>query len=303
MKKVFALAYVLLVVLGIIWGSSFILIKRGLLSFTPLEVGAYRMFAAGIVLLPVFVIWLPKSKRQNFKWFFVSGLVGNGLPAVMFALAQKHITSSMAGVLNSLTPLFALLVGLVVYRLPFDRSKLLGVMVGLVGAMVLILFRPGADVAGSLAYSFLVILAAFFYGVNINLIKEKFAESRPMVIAAFPIVFMAIPSFFILMSTGFFSKLSLHGQVGESLGYLSILAIVGTALSLVLFNRLIQLTNAVFASLTTYIIPVVALGWGLVDGEDVGWMQVAGLLLILTGVLMVRKKGTKKPDNQGLSGS
>lgn len=293
MKKFFPIAYVLLIILGMVWGSSFILIKRGLETFSPIHIGAYRMFAAGIVLLPIFIVWLPKAKVKNYKWFFLSGLLGNGLPAVMFSIAQTQLSSSVTGALNSLTPMFALLVGVVVYRLPFDRSKILGVLVGLSGALALILLGEKSEIQGDLAYSALVILAALFYGINLNLIKEKFAESKPMVIAAFPIVFMAIPAFFILLFTGFFEQVSFQGQAGESLGAISLLAIFGSALSLIAFNHLIQITNAVFASLTTYIIPIVALMWGVWDGESLNIYQIGGMCLILLGVVLVRMQQKK----------
>ncbi|HCS19034.1 MAG TPA: hypothetical protein DIW47_00470 [Bacteroidetes bacterium] len=293
MKKFFPIAYVLLVVLGAVWGSSFILIKRGLDTFSPLHIGAYRMFAAGIVLLPIFLIWLPKAKRSNFKWFILSGLFGNALPAVMFSIAQTQLSSSVTGALNSLTPMFALLVGVIVYKIPLDRSKILGVVIGLSGALALILLGNNAQYKADFMYALLVILAALFYGINVNLIKEKFAESKPMVIAAFPIVFMAIPSFFILLFTGFFEQVSFEGKALESLGAISLLAVFGTALSLIAFNHLIQITNAVFASLTTYIIPIVALMWGVMDGESLNVFQISGMGLILLGVILVRMNQKK----------
>ncbi len=290
MKKFFPIAYVLLILLGMIWGSSFILIKRGLLTFSPVEVASLRLFIAGIALLPIFIIYLPKSKRKNYGWFFLSGLIGNGLPAILFSVAQTHLSSSVTGALNSLTPMFALIVGVLVYRLPFDRSKILGVVIGLCGALALILLGNKSEFRGDLAYAGLVILAALFYGINVNLIKEKFALSKPMVIAAFPIVFMAIPSFFYLWLAGTFSQISWEGQALESLGAITLLAVFGTALSLVAFNHLIQITNAVFASLTTYIIPIVALMWGVLDGERLSIFQIGGMGLILLGVVLVRKK-------------
>ncbi|MBI1221807.1 MAG: EamA family transporter [Bacteroidetes bacterium] len=291
MKKFFPIAYVLLIVLGMIWGSSFILIKRGLVAFSPVQVGALRLFIAGIVLLPVFLSWYGKANKRNFGWFMLSGLLGNGLPAILFAVAQTHLSSSVTGALNSLTPMFALLVGVLVYKIPFDRSKLLGVLVGLAGALALILLGHHSRPAGDLGYSMFVIIAALLYGINVNLIKEKFSESKPMVIAAFPIVFMAIPSFLFLVFSNFFTEALFEPQALQSLGAISLLAVFGTALSLVAFNHLIQLTNAVFASLTTYIIPIVALMWGIWDGEVLTIYQIGGMGLILLGVLLVRKKG------------
>ena len=294
MKRFFPIAYVLLIGLGIIWGSSFILIKRGLESFGPLHVGTYRLFAAGVVLLPIFLLNWKHVNKKNLKWFFLSGLLGNGIPAVLFATAQTQLSSSVTGTLNALTPMFALLTGVLVYKLPLDKSKILGVVVGLVGSIMLILLGENSSFRGDFLYASMIILAALMYGININLIKEKFALSRPMVIAAYPIVFMAIPSFFILLFTDFFSQVKFSGQELESLGALTLLAVLGTALSLVAFNHLIQITNAVFASFNTYIIPIVAILWGLWDGETLTAWQVGGMALILAGVILVKRKTNKE---------
>lgn len=292
MKAHSSLAYVLLVVLGIIWGSSFILIKIGLKSFDPLEVAALRLFSAGLVLLPIFIGWYSQAKKKNFKWFVFSGLLGSGLPAFMFAFAQTKLSSSITGSLNAMTPLFALLVGLIIFKLEVSPSKWIGVIVGLIGALMLILLKGGTQVSGDLKYAAVVVCAAMFYGININIIKQKFAESRPMVIAAFPTVFMSIPAFAILLGGGFFTKYNFEGEVMTGLLAICALGVVGTALALVAFNRLIQMTNAVFSSFTTYLIPVVALFWGVLDGEEINLWQIFGLVMILLGVLLVNRRKT-----------
>lgn len=285
-----AISYVILVMLALVWGSSFILMKKGLESFQPIQIAAYRMFSAGIVLLPIFIFWFDKAKKKNYKWFFLSGLLGNALPAFMFSYAQTRLSSSLAGTLNALTPLFALLIGIVVFKLPMSFWKITGVLLGFGGALLLILMRPGdTALSGDLGYVMLLVLAAFFYGINVNIIKEKLSESRPMVVAAFPIVFMAIPATFILFFNGFFQSLHFSGNQLQSLGYLTLLSVFGTALSLIAFNRLIQMTNAVFASYTTYLMPIVALLWGVADGEEVNLWQILGLISILIGVLVVNR--------------
>jgi drug/metabolite transporter (DMT)-like permease len=281
--------YLLLVTLGLVWGSSFILMKKGLLSFSPVEVAAYRLFTAGLVLLPVFISWFGKAGKKNFKWFFLSGLLGNGLPAFMFTYAQTRLTSSTAGALNALTPLFALLIGVFIFKLRLGFFKTLGVLTGLAGALLLIFFKPENSLGGDFWYCMLLVLAALLYGINVNIIKQKFADSKPMVIAAFPLVFMAVPSFFILCAGGFFTQLTFSEMQLESLGYITLLSVFGTAVSLIIFNRLIQMTNAVFASFTTYLMPVVALMWGALDGEKINTYQITGLTLILLGVLAVNR--------------
>ncbi|TNE81296.1 MAG: DMT family transporter [Bacteroidetes bacterium] len=290
MKAYSPQAYLFLIVLGFVWGSSFILIKIGLRNFTPIEVAAMRLLSAGVVLLPIFIGWYSQAKKKNFKWFVLSGLLGSGLPAFMFAFAQTKLSSSITGSLNAMTPLFALLVGLLVFKLEVNWTKWLGVLSGLIGALMLILLKSGAQVSGDLKYAAVVVCAAMFYGININIIKQKFAESRPMVIAAFPTVFMSVPALAILLSDGFFTKYNFTGAHLQSLIAVCTLGIVGTALALVAFNRLIQMTNAVFSSFTTYLIPVIALFWGMMDGEQVNLWQIVGLFFILGGVLLVNKK-------------
>jgi len=289
--------YTILIVLGIVWGSSFILMKKGLLSFKPIEIAAYRMFIAGLVLLPIFIHYFKKVPRHAFKYFFLAGLIGNALPAFMFVFAQTRLSSSVTGALNALTPLFTLSIGLFVYKIKLGINKTLGVVIGLIGAAMLILLAEGSKISGDIGYALLIVLAALFYGININIIKQKLSDRRPMVVAAFPIVFMALPCFFVLLFSGFFNRSFQSDQTLESLMFISILGVFGTALSLIAFNRLIQMSSAVFASSTTYIIPIIALFWGLLDHEKVNVWQLTGLALIITGIVLVNMRTRKKPEN------
>lgn len=283
-----ASSYFLLAILALFWGSSFILMKEGLKFYDNFQLAAFRISLAGLVLLP-FIRWRDlKVKREDWKFLFISGLLGNAIPAFLFATAQIKISSSLSGALNSLTPLFVLIVGLLFVGVPFNRYKLWGVLIGLAGALMLLLNKGVEINADDLKFSGLIIIATLCYGINVNIIKYRLFEYRPLTVAALPLGFMAIITLSILAFIGFPIELQ-ETQALRSVSAISILAVVGTALSLVLFNRLIQQTNAVFASSVTYLIPIVALIWGFADGESINMLQVLGLITVLFAIRIINK--------------
>jgi drug/metabolite transporter (DMT)-like permease len=283
------LPLIILLVLSLIWGSSFILMKRGLTVFSPVQVGAFRLAIAALALSPVVIANFGPAIRKKLRYFAVVGLVGNGIPAFLFAAAQTRITSSTAGALNALTPLFTLLLGVWLFHMPFTRSKLWGVIIGLLGAMVLILLRGNGLFDPHWAWGLLVVLATLMYGTSVNTVSRFLREVKPVVTAAVPLVLAGIPAAIILFSTDFTDRLTLPGA-WEAVGYLSILGLVGSAASLVAFNKLIQMSGPIFASTTTYLMPIVALFWGFLDGELLGWPHVLGMLAILMGIWLVNRK-------------
>jgi len=278
--------YFLLAVLAIIWGSSFILMKEGLKTYTSYEVAAFRIFLAGLSLLP-FVKWRKiKINKGDFKYFALSGILGSGIPAFLFTAAQTKISSSLAGALNSLTPIFTLLVGVLFLGVPFRKLNLLGALIGIIGAFFLI-FQKGVQF--EIQHALLVILATLFYGINVNLIKHKLQHYPSIVLAALPLSIIAVGGLVILV----FLQPRLHiadFQTIKSISAIALLSIIGTAFSLVLFNQLIQQTTAVFASSVTYLIPLVALLWGLMFEESITLFQVLGMGLILIAIWLIRKK-------------
>ena len=281
-------SYLLLAILALFWGSSFILMKEGLKAYDYWQVAAFRISVAGLTLLP-FLRWKNlKIKRSDYKVLFISGLLGNFIPAFLFTAAQTKLSSSLSGALNSLTPLFVLIVGLLFMGVAFNRYKLWGVIIGLFGAMMLI-FSKGFSIDGNnLEYSGLIVIAAICYGTNVNIIKYKLGHYHPMVVAAIPLAMVSVISFIILLFVGLPFDIE-HAQSVKSTAAISLLAIVGTAFSLFLFNKLIQQTNAVFASSVTYLIPIVALLWGLIDGEQIQLLQVIGLITVLFAIRIVNK--------------
>ncbi|MBT8326961.1 MAG: DMT family transporter, partial [Bacteroidia bacterium] len=220
------------------------------------------------------------------KYFAISGILGSGVPAFLFTAAQTKIASSLAGALNGLTPLFALLVGVLFLGVQFNKYKLFGVILGLLGAFLLI-FHEGVNL--QLYHTSLIVLATLCYGINVNIIKHKLGNYPPIFVAAYPLLIVGVLCMIILYFIGFEFKANVSQNI-KSFGAIMILSIAGTAISLVLFNKLIQKTTAVFASSVTYLIPIVALFWGFIDHERITFLQVVGLGCILVAIWLIRKE-------------
>lgn len=267
--------------------------KIGLESFNSFQVAAIRISVAGVFLLP-FIRWKKvKIKEGDLKYFAISGFLGNFLPAFLFTAAQTRISSSLTGALNSLTPLFALGVGVLFMGVKMNRNQVLGVIVGLIGALLLV-FNQGFSVEASQpAYTFLIILATICYGINVNIIKNKLNDYPALLVASLPLGIVSIVGIAILFYTGLPFQFDSF-EYNKAFSAVITLAVVGTALSLIMFNRLIQMTNAVFASSVTYLIPIVAMIWGSVDSEQINIYQVSGLILILIAIRIINFKRKKR---------
>jgi drug/metabolite transporter (DMT)-like permease len=289
-----ALSWLLLITLALIWGTSFILIKRGLEQFNPVQVGSLRIISAGLVTLPLSFHRLKKLNRRQLRWLFIAGLTGSMVPSILFALAQMRLDSAVTGSLNALTPLFVLLLGALFFHQSIRRQSLLGIIVGFLGTVVLILSGSGGDL-GELNYAvFLVMAATFCYGLNSNIIKYKLPKIAPFDIAAISLAGMVpIAGGLILGMTDIASASRWEGDWMPALGAIVGLGIVATAFALILFNRLIQLTNPVFTSMVTYFIPIVALFWGVLDGEQLQVPQLIGMATVILGVYLANRN--RKP--------
>lgn len=285
------LPWMILVILALTWGSSFILIKRGLEVFTPGEVGALRVVITWLFLLPFALNRMRGLTRRQWLLFLAVGLVGSLGPAFLFAAAQKGIDSSLAGILNSLTPLFTLVVGISFFKSRPKWFNVAGVIIGLAGALGLVSVSGGGDFSFNMGFAILIIIAAFFYAINVNLVKAYLQGVDPITITAMSFFMVGpIAAVYLFLFTGFAVGVGTNPHALGGLGYLAILAIVGTGLALMLFNRLIQLTSAVFASSVTYFIPVVAVIWGIADGEHFKAGFLLWILLVISGVLLVNTK-------------
>ncbi len=277
--------YITLGLLAIIWGSSFILMKEGLKFYSSYQIAAMRISFSGLALIP-FINWKKLDiKRSDYKYFIISGFLGSAIPAFLFPLAQTRISSSLAGAINGLTPLFALIIGVIFLGVKFSRLKAFGVIFGLTGAVFLII---GQDIQFEFSHVMMAIVATLCYGINVNIIKQKLDSYPPLLVAALPLAIISIAGFAVL---GYFGlNINVNDmQFVYSFGATLLLAFVGTSISLIMFNRLIQQTNTVFATSVTYLIPIVALFWGLFDHEQILYNYFIGLLFILGAIWMIRK--------------
>lgn len=283
------LKWILLAVLSLIWGSSFILIKRGLVGLSPLQLGSLRMlFAASFLVIVAFkkITLIPLGK---WKFIALTALMGTFIPAFLFALAQSEIDSSISAVLNSLTPLNTLILGILFFGMAFQRSHLMGVLIGLLGSSVLILSGAANHPEQNYFYALFVVVATFCYATNVNLIKKYLSDVNPISITVGNFLVMVIPALVILISTGFFQVMH-KPEVQHSVMFIAILGIVGTGIANILFFKLIQMTSPVFASSSAYLFPIVAIFWGLLDGETLSFVQIVGAAVILFGIYLSSKK-------------
>lgn len=287
-------AWILLISLSLIWGSSFILIKRGLLGLEPMELGALRIFAVGVVLMPLAFKDLKKVPKEKWKFLVGVALAGSFVPSFLFAIAQTRISSGIAGVLNSITPISTILIGIIFFHQKGTARVFIGSLAGLVGTAILILANNDVSVSGVNVFGLLVVLASILYATNGNLIKFRLGDLSPLLITSISLSIGGLLSFIYLIGfTDFFSKVFESEVVVNATGYIVLLGIMGTAVALVIFNRLVQLTNPVFTSSVTYIIPIIALIWGVLDGEALTITHVIGVAMILAGVYITTRKGRK----------
>lgn len=283
--------WVTLILLAFTWGSSFILMKRGLESFAPEEVAAYRVFIVFVCLLPFSFRELNLLKGTKGAALASVGIFGSALPYFLFIVAQTKIASSMNGILNSLTPLFTLIFAFLFFGQRFKALSILGVILGLTGATGLIYF--GIDDKSALTFTWFTILpviASASYGFNVNLIKMYLQEVKPLQVTALSFLFVG-PAAGVYLFAGTDFLLHLNGvEAWKNFGYINILGIVGTALAVWIFNMLIKETSALFASSVTYMIPIVAIMWGLLDGEVLHFWQWVSTGVILLAVSLINSK-------------
>ena len=285
----------MLVLLVFIWGTSFILIKRGLEVYSSIEVGAIRIFVSFLVLLPFALKWIRKIPRQKIKYIFIIGVIGTGIPAFLFATAQTHIDSSLAGILNSLTPLFTMLAGFLFFGQKLRWINVSGVLMGLLGAVGLIYATNNGALELNFYFSALVIVATMLYAIQSNMIKYYLNEINPVSIASIGFFFIGIPAGILLFFfTDFTDKLVYNENGLSAFLYVAVLGIFASAVAIIVYNKLVQTTNAIFASSVTYFVPVLALIWGVFDGEKFSFLAFLFSGLILTGVFLVNKKARKQ---------
>lgn len=286
-------AWLMLGALAAVWGSSFILMKKGMFAadgtaiFSDTQVGAIRMLIAGGVLLPFALRAVQKIK--SFKQFLLLGLVGlsgNFFPAFLFTYAETGLSSGFAGMLNSFTPIFTILIGFFIYKIRLTPIQLIGIAIGSVGIVLLMIAGKSLSMTGTWFHILAIVLATLFYAVSLTTIKYKLQEFKSFEITSLAFLIILLPSIFANFQFGTLKTLQENPNAWEGLGYISILAIVGTALAVILFNQLISTSSALFASSVTYFIPIVAVLFGISYGEKIGWGQVGSMAIVLSGVFI-----------------
>lgn len=281
--------YLTLLFLAIIWGSSFILMKRGLIVFDFMQVATLRIFIAFISLIP----FLPKAfknvKRKHYLPIIIMAFLGNGIPAFLFTKAQTHLDSSLVGILNAIVPLFTLILGVYFFKSKATKTNIVGIVLGLFGAVLLTV----NSLSGGLEVSFyvlLIVLATIFYAISINVIKKYLYDLNAASITALAFLIIGPLAAIYLFNTDFIIQLTLHQDGYMALGYIALLSVLGTSMAVIIFNKLISRSSAIFASSVTYLIPIVAILWGVFDGEQITFYHFLGMSVILSGVYLVNKK-------------
>ena len=283
------LKWVYLMILALVWGSSFILIKKGLIGLTALQLGSLRIIFAAVFLVLIGFKSLAKIPKEKWKYIALTSMFGTFIPAYLFAIAQTEIDSSVSSILNSLTPLNTLILGALVFGLQFKRNQIFGILIGLIGSALLILNGAIHHPEQNYYYAILVLIASICYAVNVNLIKKYLHDLNPVSITTGNFMVLFFPAFIILFFSGFF-EVAHDVKVQESVLFIMVLGIVGTGIANILFFKLIQMSSPVFATSVTYLIPVVAFCWGLLDNEMLTSVQFFGAFIVLIGVYLSAKK-------------
>jgi len=261
------------------------------------QTAALRIFSAGIVMLPFAIYPLSKFPRKKLFYTILCGIVGNLLPAFLFAEAiTKNVNTSLAGILNSLTPICVAIIGIVFFKDKIKFKKILGVLVGFSGLVILTVAQKGLSFQNS-AYALMIFAATIMYGLNVNIVAHNLKNLHPVQIATISLSFMAIPSGIVLWLNGFFKLDFTDTVIRNAVIGSATLGIVASAIATALFYILVKKAGGLFASLVTYGVPFVALLWGFLDGEKITWIEFFCLGLILVGVYLANLKD-KKSDSE-----
>ena len=280
----------ILLLLSLIWGSSFILIKKSLLYFNPYEVGALRVLISGLLLLPIAIKNRALFKHLPIKWLVLAALCGNFIPMFLFPIAETEISSSIAGIINSLMPIFVIIVGAIMWGFKTSKKQLIGVLVSFTGACILALGGNSVSEIKILPIV-LLLIATLLYAISTTTVKSKLNDIPAKVLSAFVFGFvLTIPSLIALVLSGFFSNIQSHPEALSGLGYVAMLSVFGTGLAMMMNYRLLSISTPLFASTTTLLMPIVAVIWGFLDGEILTSTQLIGATIIIGGLLFLRQK-------------
>lgn len=286
--------WLLLILLSIIWGSSFILIKKSLEHFTPYQVGALRVLIAGLILMPVAISKYKLFPKKHLKWLILAAFTGNFIPMFLFPIAETEISSSIAGIINSMMPIFVIIVGALVWKFENSKRQITGIFISFTG-VCLLAFGGDDGAKFKLFPILLLLLATLCYAVSTTTVKSKLMEVSSTVLSAFVFSFVLfLPSVISLVSTGFVSTFSFNKENMIGLGFVSLLSIFGTGLAMMMNYRLLKVSTPLFASTVTLLMPIVAIIWGILDGEKLTTLQFVGASIIIAGLIFLRSKTAVK---------
>lgn len=289
-KKNFS-ALFLLIALSLIWGTSFILIKQGLKVFPPDQVGAIRVLAASVFLLPLAIPHLKELKQGDHAKLLVSGLMAIFIPAFLFATAQTHLESSLTGILNTLSPVFMAIVGTLFFHQRFHGFAILGIAISMAGAILLTITQAENASLQFNSYALLVVVACMFYGANLNWVKFKITGLGSITITSVSLLFIGpLAAIYLFGFTNFISILTHAPEAWKAFGFIVVLALMSTAIANLLFNKLIKISTPLYASSVTYLMPIVSVMWGVLDGEKLLLTHFVGMAAILGGVYLANRK-------------
>ena len=294
-----AISWIILIALSLVWGSSFILMKQGLKAFSSDEVAGLRITIASAFMLPFLIKHYKIDLKTNLKGLLLMGVFGNLIPAFLFTKAETEISSSLTGMLNALTPMFTIMIGMIAFNHKITKPQIIGVLVGFVGAIALVALGDSKenDQTKNITYSLLVAAATLCYAISVNGIKAYLGHVNSLTATVWSFTLIGpIAAIYLFGFTDVINHATHSPEAMSSLGYISILAIVGSALSVVVYNTLIKLSGTVFAASCTYLIPIVAIGWGLFDDEVINLFQVLAVIVIIAGIWMINS--AKKPAKE-----
>jgi drug/metabolite transporter (DMT)-like permease len=286
------LAWFYIVVLALVWGSSFILMKKALIGLTPIQVGALRILITAVFLLLIGLPKLFRIKKRHWYYLTLNGFVGTFFPAFLFAYAIDKIDSSIASILNSFTPLNTLILGAIVFGFGFSKRQALGVFMGLAGTTMLIWKGAEINPQQDYFYASFILISSVGYALNVNILKKYLYDLDALSITVANFFLLIPPTLVVLYFTDFFNTFTIDETTRQPILFICLLAVVGTGLAKIMFNRLIQISTPIFSSSVTYLIPVVAISWGIWDGERLSLLQIISGLVILLGVYLVNKSKT-----------
>ena len=275
------------VLLSLVWGSSFILIKKALIGLTPLQLGGLRIVIASSFLFIIGYKSIRNISLRDWKWITIAGFLSSFFPPFLFALAQTEIDSGVTSIFNSLAPLFTTLVGALLFGLLIKKRQVLGVCIGLLGTILLIAAGAEFNPDQNYWYAIFIIVSALGYAFNINIIKKHLAHLSPLTVTTGSFGVVVVPALLLVISSGFFAEVGSNIKMQEALMYIVLPAVLGTAVANIYFNKLIHVSSPVFAASVTYTIPLIALLWGVLDNEKFNVYQLGGGCIILIGVYLV----------------